>query len=66
MLDVYRRMLSAWQRIGVSKVLSESEVSEIVNARNGIPGLGVTVSGGVFWSGTWRRRYLTRKPVTRK
>lgn len=47
MLDVYRRMLSAWQRIGVAKVLSESEVSEIVNARNGIPGLGATVSGGV-------------------
>ncbi len=66
MLDVYRRMLSAWQRIGVSKVLSESEVSEIVNARNGIPGLGGDSFRRGFWSGTWRRRYLTRKPVTRK
>lgn len=36
MLDVYRRMLSTWQGIGMSKVLSESEIGEIVNARNGI------------------------------
>ncbi|CAN0459710.1 unnamed protein product, partial [Discosporangium mesarthrocarpum] len=35
MLDVYRRMLAAWKRVGMSKVLSEPEIAEIVNARHG-------------------------------
>lgn len=38
MLDVYRRMLSAWKSIGMSKVLTEAEISEIINARNGLQG----------------------------
>lgn len=45
MLDVYRRMLSVWKEIGMSKILSESEVAEIVNARNGIQGADVSSSG---------------------
>lgn len=44
MLDVYRRMLSAWKEIGMSKVLSESEVAEIVNARNGMHTNGAPAS----------------------
>lgn len=45
MLDVYRRMLSAWKGIGMAKVLSESEISDIVNARNGIQGVDVQPTG---------------------
>jgi uncharacterized protein YfbU (UPF0304 family) len=44
MLDVYRRMLSAWREIGMSKVLSEAEVAEVVNARNGMPATGAPAS----------------------
>lgn len=47
MLDVYRRMLSAWEDIGMSKVLSEAEIAEIVNARNGLPGADASASGRV-------------------
>jgi uncharacterized protein YfbU (UPF0304 family) len=44
MLDVYRRMLSAWKEIGMSKVLSEAEIAEIVNARNGMQTTGTPAS----------------------
>jgi uncharacterized protein YfbU (UPF0304 family) len=45
MLDVYRRMLSTWQGIGDSKVLSEAEIGEIVNAGNGIQDMTKPSSG---------------------
>lgn len=47
MLDVYRRMLSAWKGIGMSKVLTEAEIAEVVNARNGMPGVDVASSDPV-------------------
>lgn len=47
MLDVYRRMLSAWQEIGRMKVLSESEIAGIVNARNGVQNTDAASSGRV-------------------
>ena len=37
-------MLSAWREIDMSKVLSEAEIAEIVNARNGMPATGAPVS----------------------
>jgi uncharacterized protein len=45
MLDVYRRMLSTWQRISEAKVLSESEIGEIINAGNGIHDMAKAASG---------------------
>jgi uncharacterized protein len=44
MLDVYRRMLTAWKSIGMSKVLSDDEIGQIIAARGGHSG-GSSVSG---------------------
>lgn len=45
MLDVYRRMFAAWKSIGMSKVLTDAEIAQIVAARAGHPG-AAPVSGG--------------------
>jgi uncharacterized protein YfbU (UPF0304 family) len=37
MLDIYRRMLAAWKSVGMSKVLSDAEIVQIVAARGGHP-----------------------------
>jgi uncharacterized protein YfbU (UPF0304 family) len=38
MLDVYRRMLAVWKSIGMSKVLTDAEIVQIVAARAGLAG----------------------------
>lgn len=45
MLDVYRRMMSVWREIGVSKVLDDAEINQIAAARAGHTGNSPVVVG---------------------